>query len=305
MHSDLRLSNALKEREKKVLFNNPELEREYERVKMDNPDLEGLSHPLINVQDTLRAYYCLADYFTDESSNTTESMLIGIRSMDLLYSALGRQVVSFANRRKYTNPIDICSTLFFGLVKNHSFSDGNKRTALLVLLYQLDLYNYLPAANVKDFERLVVSVAANTLPTHYQNIWKKYVKKDDPEIQTISHLLRKMTQKKDHSYHVKITMRDMVLALQSNGVVCEAEGGKVHFERRIPAKWFKQEEVLKYSTVFGGWTRSIGASKSREILTALKLYDQFPDYQSFMNGNEPFYALIQDFEGPLLRLKDE
>lgn len=288
-----------------MFFNNPDIEKEYERIHKNNPDIEGINHPLINISDALRAYFCLADYFMDESSDTVETMLIGVRSMDLLYSAIIRQTVSFAGHKKYTDPISICSTLFYGMVKNHSFSDGNKRTALLVLVYQLDLYNYLPASHVKEFEKLVVSVAANTIPEQYSGIWKKYKKKDDAIIQTIAHLLRKMTKRKDHSYHVNINMRDMVSALESHGVICTTDGGKVHFERRIPAKVFRQKEILKYSTVFGGWTRSIGASTAREILTTLKLYNQFPDYASFINGNDTFFDLIQQFEVPLIRLKDE
>ena len=57
-------------------------------------------------------------------------MLIGVRDLNLLGSAIGRQSASFGGKTKYTNPVDICATLFYGLVKNHSFSDGNKRTAL-------------------------------------------------------------------------------------------------------------------------------------------------------------------------------
>lgn len=57
--------------------------------------------------------------------------------------------------------------------------------------------------------------------------------------------------------------------------------------------------------VFGGWTRSIGPQTAREILTSLELYDQYADYQSFIDGQEPYYSLIQEFEVPLRRLKDE
>lgn len=286
-------------------FNNRELEKEYNRLCNQYPDLENLVHPYINISDTLKAYFALADYFTDPTSGATESMLIGIRSMDLLYSALGRQDVSFGNRTKYRNPIDICSTLFFGMVKNHSFSDGNKRTALLILLYQLDLYNYLPSASVKEYEKLVVATAANTLREVYPGLWRKYHKFPDKEIQVIAHFLRKNTKRKDHSYHVNITFRDLVDALENYGVTSKMENGKLHFERRLPPKWFRQEEVFRYAVNFGGWTRSLGASTVREILSNLQLYEQISDYQSFIDGNELFYSLIQDFEGPLRRLKDE
>ena len=191
------------------------------------------------------------------------------------------------------------------MVKNHSFSDGNKRTALLTLLYQLNLFGQYPSCSVREYEKLVVAVAANDLPNKYGKVWKKFVKFDDPEIRTISYLLRRMTKKKDHSYHLRITAKDMVSRLEKLGVETTVENGKLHFRRTIPARWFKQERNLRYSMVFGGWTRSIGPQTAREILTSLELYDQYADYQSFIDGQEPYYSLIQEFEVPLRRLKDE
>ena len=288
-----------------MFFTSADLEKEYLRISNLNPDIEELQHPLINVSDTLRAYFALADYFTDPTSDAKESMLIGVRSMDLLYSALTRQNVSFCGKVKYSNPIDICSTLFYGMVKNHSFSDGNKRTALLILLYQLNLYNYLPNASINAFEKLVVAVAANELPTKYFNIWKKYKKQDDPEIRTISHILRKTTKRKDHSYHLKITIKDMATSLEKYDVASVIDNGKIHFVRTVTAKWPKKKETYQFVMNFGGWTRCIGASAARDLLTSLNLYDQIPDYQSIINGDELFYNLIEEFEGPLRRLKDE
>lgn len=85
-----------------------------------------LDRDLINVSDILKAYYILADYFTDPSSgDDVERMLVGVRSYDLLCSATGRQSVEFCGKRKYTDKIDICSTLFYGLTKNHSFHDAH------------------------------------------------------------------------------------------------------------------------------------------------------------------------------------
>lgn len=284
---------------------NTYLKEECERLKNEYPDIPEFHHPIINVSDTLNAYFALADYFTDPDANLNETMLIGVRSMDLLYSALGRQQASFGNYQKYDNPIDICSTLFFGIAKNHSFSDGNKRTALLVLLYQLGLYNYYPTASVKEFEKLVVATAANTLNTVFAKIWRKYKNTHDKEIKTIAHFLRRNTKRKDHTYHIKITMREMDTALTQHGTVSHVDGGKIHFERIIQAKWFRPKETVRYAVNFGGWTRSIGGSTARDILTNLKLYDQFPDYQTFINGEQSLYGYIQDFELPLLRLKDK
>ena len=157
-----------------MVFADKDIEKEYNRLIDLYPDIEGQNHPLLNISDVLRAYFSLADYFSDPSSDAVETMLVGLRSADLLYSALSRQTVSYAGKTKYTNPIDVCSTLFFGMVKNHSFSDGNKRTALLSLLYQLNLYGYYPNCSVNSYERLVVAVAANKLPETFRDAWKKY-----------------------------------------------------------------------------------------------------------------------------------
>lgn len=286
-------------------FINQDLAKEFQRLCKEYPDIEGFSHPYMNMSDALRAYFALADYFTDSSADRSERMLVGLRSADLLYSALSRQRVTFGNHTKYTERIDICSTLFYGMVKNHAFSDGNKRTALLLLLYQLDTYGLLPSVSAKSFEKLVVAVAANELQTEFQTAWKKHRKYDDAEIKTIAFLLRSMTKKKDHSYHIKLTINDMNNALKTYGVNSTISAGKIHFERIEQGGFLRKERTYKYSFVFGGWTRCIGAQTARDLLQNLGLYNQIPDYASLLSGQEPYYSLIQDFEVPLRRLKDE
>ncbi len=283
-----------------------ELKQEYIRLTELYPDRPELAHPFINLSDAFRAYFILADYFTDQScGEERERMLIGVRSVDLLDSALGRQIVSFCGITKYTRPLDVCATLFYGMVKNHSFSDGNKRTALLLLLYQLYLYGYMPSSPKKDFENLVVSIADNSISEKY-HVYKKFKKKDDPIIQTISFLLRKMVKKKDNTYHVSPTMREFCEALRSYNVNYKIENGKVHFSYNGSGIWEKLiQKQSNYSINFGGWTRTVGAKTAREVLCSLHLYDQFSTYQDLLNGSEPFYTLIDDFKEPLKRLKDK
>lgn len=102
-----------------------------------------------------------------------------------------------------------------------------------------------------------------------------------------------------------ITAKDLVISLEKYGIKSTIDNGKIHFQRTVPTRWFKPEENLKYSCTFGGWTRAIGAKTVRDVLTALKLYDQFADYQSFIDGQEPYYSLINEFEMPLRRLEDK
>ena len=175
----------------------------YQYYANEISNIEGLTPPLMNISDVLLAYFVIADYFTNPMNAVPEEMMIGVRDLNLLGSAVGRQTVGFDGKQKYRDKIDICATLFYGLVKNHFFSDGNKRTALLILLYQLDWYGYMPNAPQKDFERLVISVAANKIPENYPFAYKKCLKDEDPIIKTISKILRKKIKKKDSTYHVR------------------------------------------------------------------------------------------------------
>jgi hypothetical protein len=77
------------------------------------------------------------------------------------------------------------------MVKNHPFADGNKRTALLLLLYQLGLYGYRPTASGEAFEALVVAVAAGELADAYPDAWEGGAA-GDREVAALSRILAEM-----------------------------------------------------------------------------------------------------------------
>lgn len=263
-----------------------------------------LDPDLINISDVLKAHYILADYFTDPSSGQEmEKMLVGVRSYDLLASAVGRQNVEFCGRKKYTDKVEICSTLFYGLVKDHSFYDGNKRTALLVLLYQLQLYGYYPKQTFKEFEKLVVSVADNSLPVLYSNVWKKFRKGNDCEIKTLAYIIKKLTAKKNMSYHLSITTKDFCDILKNNGVNCVLDGSKIKMYRKI--RRFMRVDKYTYTINFYGWTRPVKAKMARDTVEALHLTEEYPSFEAMANADGGIYKTICDFETPLRRLKDE
>lgn len=285
-----------------------ELRQEYEYYANNNPDIDGLDPPFINLSDTFRAYFILVHYFNDDSGgDEREKMCIGIRSIDLLASALCRQNVTFGGKQKYKDPIDICATLFYGMVKNHSFVDGNKRTGLLILLYQLQLYGYYPKAAKKEFEKLVIAVAEgkDSLKERYRKEYRKVKKADDWEIKLLSMVIRQLVARKDNTYHAAPTMREFCTAMEGIGVTCSLDNGKMKFSYREKGLWkiIKPTE-RKFTIPFGGWTRTVGARTARETLQALNLYDEFSSYKALMEGTEPLYALVDDFKEPLRRLKD-
>lgn len=77
------------------------------------------------------------------------------------------------------------------------------------------------------------------------------------------------------------------------------------FAARSKRPWPFKPETINYSIGFAGWSRSVGAKTAREVLQKLKLYEEYPDYQDFLEGKEPMYQMVEQFEVPLRRLKDE
>lgn len=290
----------------------PELKAEYKRYQQDYPDISELANPFMNISDVLRAYFILADYFSDDTAPVaTEKMLVGIRDMGLLSSAIGRQSTSFNGVVKYKQPLQVCAALFYGLVKNHAFADGNKRTALLTLLYQMDCYGFSPSASQKEYEKLVVAVAANKLPEEYRKDWQHTMEKDpvDKAVEVIARRLKGMTQKKNTSFHMDIIARDFAAALKNvPGCDCKIDGTKIRIQRQIEKKLgaFRLSSYTKSFVIsYRGDTRIIGAATIREALETLELFEQYANYQTFFSGADPRYKLIEQFEGPLKRLKDK
>lgn len=285
-----------------------ELYDDYIHYAEQFPDHESISKPLINISDVLQAHYILADYFTDATADAeTERMLVGVKNGDLLSSAICRQISSFEGHNKYNDKYEICATLFFGLVKNHAFHDGNKRTALLTLLNQLQLYSLYPSADIYAFEKLVLSVASNELDKMYPAVWKKFnepaMSMDDQSVKTIAYLLRRMVKNKNTSYHCDISMRIFIQTLQNKGVDCERIGSKYKLTR-IVSHGFPQKKYT-YTIKFYGETRVVEAGMASDTLRKLHFLDEYATYNDFFNGTESFYSIIQKFEIPLRRLKDE
>lgn len=85
----------------------------------------------------------------------------GIRDEGLLDSALGKPQKLFA----YGKPtlFDLAASYAFGLVKNHPFLDGNKRTGFLVAVLFLELNGYTFRATEVDAALRTLALAAGEM----------------------------------------------------------------------------------------------------------------------------------------------
>jgi death on curing protein len=82
---------------------------------------------------------------TDFAASDDPISPAGLRSKDLLASAVSRQNTAFGDQTKYDTAIAGAATLTYSICANHPFHNGNKRTALVSLLCHLD-------ANEKTFD---------------------------------------------------------------------------------------------------------------------------------------------------------
>jgi death on curing protein len=85
----------------------------------------------------------------------------GLRDETLLHSALGRPVNPFAYAS--TDIIDLAARCTFGIVKNHPFVDGNKRTGFVVGVLFLELNGYRFTASEEAAAQAVIELAAGTI----------------------------------------------------------------------------------------------------------------------------------------------
>ena len=126
---------------------------------------------------------------------------------------------------------------------------------------------------------------------------------EDPEIKTISYMLRRLVVKKNNSFHMNITTKEFCKMLENTGVKWTLDGQKIKFVRSI--RGFLSNKKLTYTINFYGWTRPVLVKMARDTANALQLSNEYPSFSSWTDGDSSIYRIICDFEMPLRRLKDK
>ena len=287
----------------------PEIDAEYNRVLAQLPDDGEAFGPLaLGVRDVLRAHFLIANHFYLEERGLGG---IGPRDIDLLYSSIHRQHVSFGGATKWTNKFDVCATLFYGLIKNHPFHDANKRTAFLSVLYQLYKMGWCPSVSEKQFEDFTVEIADDKLERYAR--YNDFVSTNDPDaaVRFISHYLRKNTRKLDKKIH-SVTYRELQAILNRFGFsLGNAQGNYINITRVERRKTFfgllgEREVQIQIGQVgFPRWSAQVGKGALKSIREITRLDDKNGvDSAAFFKGLDPMQTLITSYNEPLLRLAE-
>lgn len=97
----------------------------------------------------------------------------GIRDLTLLQSALARPMATFDNNDLYPDLFAKAASLMYSLIKNHPFTDGNKRTAIAAASIFLLRNNYSLKASNKELERFTLKVASENVELQEMTYWFK------------------------------------------------------------------------------------------------------------------------------------
>jgi death-on-curing protein len=243
----------------------------------------------------------LADYFQTKREGIAG---VGPRSLHLFHSAVSRQWAGFGGRFKWNSLTEVAATLFFGIIRNHSFIDANKRTALLTALYQLQCHGRIPAVSANQFEDLTVNVAERALANY--RAYESVEGLDDAEVLFISKFFRSKTREVDKRHYV-INYRELDQILRNHGAWLEvASQNTVSVMRnRVVTKFFRKQRVSERVLHIGfhDWGSEVSRKDIMHVRKALDLtHDRGIDSQVFYKGVDPVLSLIQEYKDPLERL---
>lgn len=158
----------------------------------------------------------------------------GIKDKNMLESAVSRQLVGSGTYYKYSDIYLNCATLVFGLVKNHSFHNGNKRIGFLALIKHLYLNGNVLRPNLqhKEIFELLRLLASSSLIVHAEQYFKSFYKQyrkaiwsDELQIQYLALWLRSNTEHKNTKIKLKsIATNELERLIKMKGLKCSFSG---------------------------------------------------------------------------------
>jgi prophage maintenance system killer protein len=207
----------------------------------------------------------------------------GVRSMNLLASAISRQESGYGGMLKYHEPILNAATLLYGLCNDHPFHNGNKRTALVSALAHLDRNRLvLGSTKQRDLFRLMISVASHSLVKRPVKIGRETQlvprrAAPDEEVAAIANWLRPRVEKLTRG-EAQITYRELRQILGNFGfsihpsknmkvAICVAETRRGLLRRTVRPK-----AVMSLDWPGDGRTVSVGHIK--HLRKKLKLCEE-------------------------------
>jgi death-on-curing protein len=95
----------------------------------------------------------------------------GIRDIGTLESALYHAYASFEGKDLYPTVEEKAARQVYGIIRNHPFLDGNKRTGLFVMLVFLELNDIKLKFSRSELVKLGIGIAEGKADSQYIKKW--------------------------------------------------------------------------------------------------------------------------------------
>lgn len=166
----------------------------------------------------------------------------GVKNIGMLESAVERQNTGFGDFNKYPNYYSNCSTLVYGIIKNHSFHNGNKRAGLLAMIKHLYVNGYVLSPTLKSDEiyEFLIAIADSKISEFNRKFKKKYAfirskiekKQDnnwsvDTVIRYIGFWIKKNSKPKQTTMKGEIKISDLKKFLENKGIKLSLNGSNL------------------------------------------------------------------------------
>jgi len=181
----------------------------------------------------------------------------GIKNNNMLESAVYRQQTGIDKYYKYDTIYKNCASLAYGIIKNHAFHNGNKRTGLLSIIKHLHSNGYVLNPNLKNGELydLIVSIARDDLFGHAKRYTPEYKniensKKDiDELIEYIAYWIKKNSMPKSLYIGQFLKINTLKNILKNKNILYSEEGRHIVLTEKKAKKIFGiltyDEKVIK------------------------------------------------------------
>ena len=284
------------------------LQEDYDRWKREIGDDVYVGGRTIGILDVLRAHYLIIDFFAQEHGEGVGG--VGPKNLGLLHSTMSRQFSGFEKTIKWNTDLEICASLFWGLVKNHAFHDANKRTALLSLFFHLIKLKRYPNAPHREYEQLAICVASNSLEDYPR--FAKYKGKDDAEVLFIADFLKHATRKMDKAdYKVTYAQLNSILRKQNFGLANPDKNqiDLIKISEEATGLFGRKKIIVEKritSIGFPGWTRQVNVDAVKKVrrITGLTVENGY-DSDTFYHEADSLPILINEFQNLLKRLANK
>ena len=248
--------------------------------QIDEIDYSG-DRPYLTCEDVLDAHYLICDHFLKLGEGIAG---FGPKDFGLLSSAVCRQLASAGGSFVHEDFWDIASSLIFGLINDHPFHDGNKRTAFLSSVFFMMEHGFTPSVDIKEVEDFTVEIADFKRANGRQM-----------EVHEIAPRFKAMFRKMDNRMSYLVTFNELQNLLRAHGCsIANPSGNFINV-------YVGEHRVSQIG--FPGWTKEVSRNAISTVRKSTGLLPQNGvDAQVFFKGADPLSTLIGAYEEPLKRL---